>query len=317
MLVGQQQRPIEEIIADGSTQVTSPFRLEIHRAGGFRSTSTDIAKIVVRPFQSKSRGPYPENTIPRNSIRFTATQVKAIRQGCQNGLTLVCGPPGSGKTDVAVQIISNLYHNHPNQKILVVTHSNAALNDIFEKIMVRDIHPRHLIRLGSGESDLRESLMTGIRSGKEQYESIFSRQGRVDYCLMKRFQLLAQVQRLSQSLGLAGDVGSSCETAGYFYERQVKTRLEKYLKAKATQGVKDSFPFTSYFADVARPLFTGDESADESRADSCLNYLVSVFDELKDYRPLELLRTQSLRGDYLITRQVRFEYCILSVVVKR
>ncbi len=26
------------------------------------------------------------------------------------GLTMVVGPPGTGKTDVAVQIISNLYH---------------------------------------------------------------------------------------------------------------------------------------------------------------------------------------------------------------
>ena len=48
---------------------------------------------------------------------------------------MVVGPPGTGKTDVAVQIIVNLYRNHPNQKILVVTHSNAALNDLFEKIM--------------------------------------------------------------------------------------------------------------------------------------------------------------------------------------
>ena len=33
----------------------------------------------------------------------------------QPGLTLVVGPPGTGKTDVAVQIISNLYHNFPEQ----------------------------------------------------------------------------------------------------------------------------------------------------------------------------------------------------------
>ena len=48
---------------------------------------------------------------------------------------MIVGPPGTGKTDVAVQIIANLYHNNPTQKILIVTHSNAALNDLFEKIM--------------------------------------------------------------------------------------------------------------------------------------------------------------------------------------
>ena len=42
---------------------------------------------------------------------------------------------GTGKTDVAVQIISNMYHNFPEQRTLIVTHSNQALNHLFEKIM--------------------------------------------------------------------------------------------------------------------------------------------------------------------------------------
>lgn len=45
-------------------------------------------------------------------------------------LTYLClkvvGPPGTGKTDVAVQIISNVYHNFPEQRTLIVTHSNQV-----------------------------------------------------------------------------------------------------------------------------------------------------------------------------------------------
>lgn len=48
---------------------------------------------------------------------------------------MVVGPPGTGKTDVAVQIIANIYHNHPEQHTLIVTHSNQALNQIFEKLV--------------------------------------------------------------------------------------------------------------------------------------------------------------------------------------
>lgn len=51
-----------------------------------------------------------------NKVPFTPAQVEAIRSGMQCGLTLVVGPPGTGKTDVAVQIIHNLYHNYPNQR---------------------------------------------------------------------------------------------------------------------------------------------------------------------------------------------------------
>jgi intron-binding protein aquarius len=63
-----------------------------------------------------------------NGIRFTPVQVSAIRSGLSPGLTTIIGPPGTGKTDVAVQIIANLYHSFPTQRTVIVTHSNAALN---------------------------------------------------------------------------------------------------------------------------------------------------------------------------------------------
>ena len=50
-----------------------------------------------------------------------------------------------------MQIISNLYHNFPEQRTVIVTHSNQALNQLFEKIMALDIDERHLLRLGHGE----------------------------------------------------------------------------------------------------------------------------------------------------------------------
>ena len=69
----------------------------------------------------------------QNTIEFTPAQVEAIKSGMQPGLTMVVGPPGTGKTDVAVQIIANIYHNWPQQRTLIVTHSNQALNQLFEK----------------------------------------------------------------------------------------------------------------------------------------------------------------------------------------
>ena len=49
-----------------------------------------------------------------------------------------------GKTDVAVQIISNLYHNYPMEKTLLVTHSNQALNHLFDKLVLLDVDERFL-----------------------------------------------------------------------------------------------------------------------------------------------------------------------------
>lgn len=66
---------------------------------------------------------------------YSVTKIGAIMSGIQPGLTMVVGPPGTGKTDTAVQILNVLYHNCPSQRTLIITHSNQALNDLFEKIM--------------------------------------------------------------------------------------------------------------------------------------------------------------------------------------
>lgn len=87
-------------------------------------------------------------------------------------MTQVVGPPGTGKTDVAVQIISNLYHNFPAQRTLIVTHSNQALNQLFEKIMALDIDERHLLRLGHGEEAL-ETEKDFSRSVSLSYNCLF------------------------------------------------------------------------------------------------------------------------------------------------
>ena len=76
---------------------------------------------------------------------------------------LLYGPPGTGKTDVAVQIISLLYQNFPNQRTLIVTHSNHGLNDIFEKITNLNIDERYLLRLGQGERDLSINIEKDLK----------------------------------------------------------------------------------------------------------------------------------------------------------
>lgn len=93
-------------------QLQPPFKLTFE---DLKPNSSGEKRIIVESHKIPNRGPYPQNEPKRNHVRFTPTQVEAIKSGMQPGLTLVVGPPGTGKTDVAVQIISNLYHNFPNQ----------------------------------------------------------------------------------------------------------------------------------------------------------------------------------------------------------
>ena len=105
--------------------------------------STAKGPIRVKTYKPKNTGPYPIDVPKKNSVRFTSKQVEAIISGTQPGLSLIVGPPGTGKTDVATQIINLLYHNFPEERILLVAHSNQALNQLFQKIIALDKDPPH------------------------------------------------------------------------------------------------------------------------------------------------------------------------------
>ena len=247
--------------------------------------------------------PYPflEN-FKGNQVPFTPVQVEAIRSGLSPGLSLIQGPPGTGKTDVAVQIIASLYHSFPSQRTVVITHSNAALNDIFEKVVSRgDIDEKCLLRLGAGERDLQ------VESTHD-----FTKTGRVAYCFQQRGILLEKVQQLSESLGLSGKAergadgspGYTCETAEYFCRQHIRRLVRGFERFVTENSLSESddvqpetFPFTSYFKVLdkisvtqARRYFTG---------------LEDLFRDLAVYRPFELLRSQRQRTDYLLMKQTR------------
>ncbi|KAJ3673427.1 hypothetical protein LUZ60_006801 [Juncus effusus] len=255
-------------------------------------------KLVVESYVPADPGPYPQDKPNQNSVRFTPTQVGAIISGVQPGLTMVVGPPGTGKTDTAVQILNVLYHNCPSQRTLIITHSNQALNDLFEKIMQRDVPARYLLRLGQGEQELATDLD-------------FSRQGRVNAMLVRRLELLKEVERLAISLSLPADSAHTCEAAGYFWLLHVYSRWERFVveaeENRDKKGfVKERFPFKEFFADVSERVFGGEDFERDMRAaKGCFKHLSTMFQELEECRAFELLKLTADRANYLMTKQAK------------
>lgn len=255
-------------------------------------------KLRVETYVPADPVPYPQDEPNQNSVRFTPTQVGAIISGIQPGLTMVVGPPGTGKTDTAVQILNVLYHNCPSQRTLIITHSNQALNDLFEKIMQRDVPARYLLRLGQGEQELATDLD-------------FSRQGRVNAMLVRRLELLGEVAKLARSLHLPEDVSYTCENAAYFWLLHVYARWEQFLAAcvpnkENPSFVKDRFPFSEFFSDTPQPVFTGESfEKDMHAAKGCFKHLSTIFQELEECRAFELLKSTAERANYLMTKQAK------------
>ncbi|KAI8377897.1 aquarius, isoform CRA_c [Radiomyces spectabilis] len=253
--------------------------------------------LQVSSYTLPNQGPYPQDVPKRNAVRFTPVQAESIHSGMNHGLTMVVGPPGTGKTDVAVQTIANLYHNYPNQHTLVVTHSNQALNQIFEKMMALDIDPRHLVRLGHGEEELNSEVS-------------FSKYGRVESFLQRRLELLQEVTRLAYTLNVPGDHGASCETADYFFRYQVVPLWESFLQqaeSGSLEDIRNKFPFVYFFANAPKPVFAEDATTEEAleAARGCFRHLEKLFTELEEIRAFELLRSGTDRANYLITKEAK------------
>lgn len=261
----------------------------------------DVETLKVSTYTPPNNGPYPIDAPKLNTVRFTPAQTEAIMSGTQPGLTVIVGPPGTGKTDVATQIINTIYHNFPEQRTLLVAHSNQALNQLFAKIAALDIDQRHLLRLGHGEEEL------GIEGAN------FSKYGRVEMFLENRNQYLQEVTRLAASIGAPGAHGNSAESAGYFNAVYIEPAWTKFNEvavhtdgASATDIVQ-AFPFHNYFADAPQPLFPEDAGRDAvlDVANGCYRHISKVFAELADVQPFEILRRDRDKANYLLTKEAR------------
>eukprot|EP01084_Bolivina_argentea_P201046 343708_1 len=174
--------------------------------------------VIVEPYYDIKCDSFGYDGRIKNKVRYTPIQIEGIKSGMHYGLTMVVGPPGSGKTDVAVQIINNLYFNFKNERILLVTHSNMALNDLFEKLIHKtDIDHRDMLRLGYGYKKLQQD-----NNDKKDGDFNFSTKGRIDYMLNERINKLKVAQFLESTLIENGTgnnkkdtsvIGGYCHTA--------------------------------------------------------------------------------------------------------
>ncbi|KAJ3272377.1 hypothetical protein HDV01_005560 [Terramyces sp. JEL0728] len=260
-----------------------------------RKSKNQNEGIIVRSYRHKSLTEKPKV----NKLKFTPTQVQAIRSGCSTGLTLIVGPPGTGKTDVAVQIIANIYKQHPNTHMLLITKSNQALNHLFAKITNSNINPRHLLRLGHGHEDLNSTESWG-------------KAGRLKSFLELRLSLLKQIETLATTLLLPVAHAHTCENAGYFFTTEIEPRWKKYtdfLKHGEAElsAVVGEFPFTDFIKTIKPKVLEKCESVEEAVdvANDYYAHIASLFKEAEQVRPFELLRTNKERANYLLVKEAR------------
>jgi intron-binding protein aquarius len=129
---------------------------------------------------------------------------------------------------------------------------------------------RCLLRLGQGEQELATDLD-------------FSRQGRVNAMLVRRLELLREVEWLAISLRLP------LVRLLHVYSRWEWFLAEATSSADKAEFVKDHFPFSAFFENAPEPVFTGESFERDMRAaKGCFRHLSTMFQELEECRYLLL-----------------------------
>nr|CCA23705.1 conserved hypothetical protein [Albugo laibachii Nc14] len=222
---------------------------------------------------------------------YSPNQVKAIVNGMGEGLTLISGPPGTGKTAVVSQLISNLYHCTPrNQKILIFTQSKKALFDVHRTLLSVDkgVRPEEVVQLI--QSDDPSDMETSVK-------------GRVDWLLEHRLSLLQQVNSLIEWLWasneesgmkeLAASASYSCENAMYFYQFHVQPIL-KVEEGQDISRLAACFE-RSYQRSPASP----------SELEGFVAHWEWIFAEIAALQPFEVLRSTRQREDWYLIHHAR------------
>ncbi|KAG2381685.1 hypothetical protein C9374_006069 [Naegleria lovaniensis] len=269
--------------------------------------STNYFKVSFLNGQANSYHPYiPRDVrIRSNNVhqhRFNTQQVKAITSALlpEKGLVYIQTPPSCGKYQVLTKIIENLYLNHPQQRIVIITRSNLTLNAIFENLEKSRVHERHLLRLG-GE------------------KNVFSKFGRVNYMLAQRLEALKAFDILASSLGMAQFINTSCETASHVFIGKVFPRWKAFLeqaqllKENSTTPndlsfFENNFPFIDYFKQVLEvdKIFQSTQYDENmNRACELFSEISLLFDIICECKVFENVRNYHGRSNHILTHQSR------------
>ncbi|GMM28170.1 ATP-dependent 5'-3' DNA helicase [Martiniozyma asiatica (nom. inval.)] len=91
------------------------------------------------------------------------SQIDAIDYALTHDLTVIHGPPGTGKTRTIVEFIISFLKINPNKKILVTAGSNVAVDTILERLVSSGV--KDILRVGE-----RGKVLGKIGSGGDQLD---------------------------------------------------------------------------------------------------------------------------------------------------
>ncbi|TLF44822.1 AAA domain-containing protein [Maribacter aurantiacus] len=129
-----------------------------------KSQSNYLPSILGKLISHKTQTSSIEEKVLIEPLPMNEEQREAILRGLQSDITVVTGPPGTGKSQVVSNLIVNAVKD--GQKVLFASKNNKAVDVVLERVNGLSNHPV-MLRLGNNQrqSELSKYL-TGILSSK-------------------------------------------------------------------------------------------------------------------------------------------------------
>ncbi|WP_417558363.1 AAA domain-containing protein [Mesoflavibacter zeaxanthinifaciens] len=119
-----------------------------------KKKSSIANNVVFKSFLSHSKINKANENDSENILQITPlnkSQRKGIELSFQQPLTIITGPPGTGKSQVVANILANAVYR--NQKVLFSSKNNKAVDNVHQRIST-DLNTNYFLRLGTKTHNL-------------------------------------------------------------------------------------------------------------------------------------------------------------------
>ena len=158
-----------------------PLIVHSYHAMSCSDTKNSVESEIVsqKPIASESASTV-EQCIIQPKTPLNSSQQKAVCASLEQRLTLIHGPPGTGKTHVACEIVQQqLIRDREHNSILVVAETNLAVDNLCEKLMSLGVRVVRIGKLDHIAPPVRSISLEGqiekkrVEEGKDKPKSQF------------------------------------------------------------------------------------------------------------------------------------------------
>lgn len=202
------------------------------------------------------------------SVPLNPRQADAVRSAFTRPLTVVTGPPGTGKSQVVLSILANAYLN--DQSVLFTSRNNKAVDVVEDRANDLTRQPI-LFRLGAyaGERNLRSELARALTSalsstiGEEDRRALAHAESSLSDAKADEERLWAQVEELrkarNQADALDRDLQAACDTAraDWLQVREHKSKLAIASLERARTALRRQNPECGFLTRLSARMRRG------------------------------------------------------------